>query len=110
MQKTHYCGSWLALLCAVRYNTCDRTPTGMPLWVCSNLKNFCVPWRSCRTESLWRPFFLPPSPVSNTTPSYEKKTVILSHPLRNFLWEEMNKEADFSGIYGDLYHLQSCLK
>ena len=29
-------------------------------------------------------------------PSFEEKTVVLSHPLRNSMWEEINREIEFS--------------
>lgn len=43
-------------------------------------------------------------------PSLEEKIAVLSHPLRNFPWEEINREPDFGETYGDFYHPQSCLK
>lgn len=67
----------------------------------------------CTSEILEDQKFLKtifPSPISNKTPSSEEKIGVLSHHLRNCLWEEIHKEADFSGTYGDFYHSQSCLK
>lgn len=68
----------------------------------------------CTSEILEAQKFLktifPPFSNIEKTPSSEEKIGVLSHHLRNFLWEEIHMEADFSGTYGDFYHSQSCPK
>lgn len=61
-------------------------------------------------QKFLKTIFPSPFPISNKTPSSEKKIGVLPHHIRNFLWEEINKEADFNGTYGDFYHSQSGLK
>lgn len=113
-QKTHHCGTWVAQLSlgiwAIRYKTSDQISLRLSLWLFHFLKIPCTSevfedWKLLQTH-----FSILFSNIEKN-PSFEEKMVVLSHPLRNSMWEEINREIEFSKTYGDFfYHPQSCLK